>query len=273
MASTWKPKDDTDIKYQWLKFNLFTTWLPSTNQIIFFVFDPVPDVKNKIRDRLKKAILDCHQQRDHFWVYSQILHDVISLHHDAIWAIRDYIRSTETAKPTPETTFKTTEETAPNFRHLHDVARHSIHICETLELACINMHELLGFFTSSSLSQRSHFTLKIDKQIAATAASKEASRNRLLFQRNSLRSYRLRAQVNKERLENEIGLTFNNIAQQNALLAVEIGRATRTDGLAVKTIAFVTFAFLPATLICAIFSMPFFELESGTGKLLVSDKF
>ncbi|KAI6367828.1 hypothetical protein MCOR25_004793 [Pyricularia grisea] len=272
----WEPVPNTDIKYQWLKFNVFTRWLPSTNQMVFLLFDPLPDVKNKIYARLKKAIPECRpqQQHDHFWVHSQILHDFIDLQHESVWGIRNHVRMMEKAQ--------TANTITPDFRHLHDLARHSIHICETLELACISMDELLEFCTSSSLpSQPTHPVAVNDEQgaagaaaAAATAASTTtASRNQLQFQRHVLRSFRLRAQANKERLQNEIGLAFNNIAQQNALLAVEIGRATRTDGLAVKTIAFVTFAFLPATLICAIFSMPFFELESGTGQLLVSDKF
>ncbi|TLD31564.1 hypothetical protein PspLS_02208 [Pyricularia sp. CBS 133598] len=260
----WEPKAGDEIKYQWLKFNIFTRWLPSTNQMVVLLFDPLPDVKERIYARLERVIPDSRpQQHDHFWVHSRILHDFIDLQHRSVWGIRNHVRMMEKAQ--------TKSETTPNFRHLHDLARHSIHICETLELACVSMDELLEF--SKSSSQDTQAVRGTDQQAAAAAASRETSRNRLLFQRNVLRSFQLRAQANKERLQNEIGLAFNNIAQQNALLAVEIGRATRTDGLAVKTIAFVTFAFLPATLICAIFSMPFFELESGTGQLLVSDKF
>ncbi|TLS31007.1 hypothetical protein PpBr36_03495 [Pyricularia pennisetigena] len=265
-----EPAPGTDLNYKWLKFNLFTRWLPSTNQMVFLVFDPLPDVKGRIYARLKKAIPDSQQQqRDHFWVHSQILHDFVDLQHRSVWGIRNHVRTMEKAQNENDMT--------PNFRRLHDLARHSIHICETLELACISMDELLEFFSSSSLFQHTHAVGGTDEQrtaaVIAAAVTRTASQNQLQFQRHVLRSFRLRAQANKERLQNEIGLAFNNIAQQNALLAVEIGKATRTDGLAVKTIAFVTFAFLPATLICAIFSMPFFELESGTGELLVSDKF
>ncbi|KAH8848032.1 hypothetical protein MCOR27_007928 [Pyricularia oryzae] len=252
----------TKLEYKWLKFNLFTRWLPSTKQMVLLVFDPLPKVETKICARLNKAMPDFNQQHDHFWVHSQILHDFIDVQHESIWALRGYVRQTEQDQ--------TENSTRPNFRLLHDLARHSIHICETLELACISMDELLEFSTSSS--QHAHAARGSFQQVAATSGG-EAARDRLLFQRHVLRSFSLRAQANKERLQNEIGLAFNNIAQENALLAVEIGRATRTDGLAVKTVAFVTFAFLPATLICAIFSMPFFELESGTGELLVSNKF
>lgn len=253
---------ETKLEYKWLKFNLFTRWLPSTKQMVLLVFDPLPKVETKICARLNKAMPDFNQQHDHFWVHSQILHDFIDVQHESIWALRGYVRQTEQDQ--------TENSTRPNFRLLHDLARHSIHICETLELACISMDELLEFSTSSS--QHAHAARGSFQQVAATLGG-EAARDRLLFQRHVLRSFSLRAQANKERLQNEIGLAFNNIAQENALLAVEIGRATRTDGLAVKTVAFVTFAFLPATLICAIFSMPFFELESGTGELLVSNKF
>jgi len=93
----------------------------------------------------------------------------------------------------------------------------------------------------------------------------------MAFQVRMITNIGQRAQANKERLQNEIALVgislprigadtpaskqvltkhqqvYNTVAQRDSTLMVEIGKAAKRDSDAMKAIAIVTMAFLPAT--------------------------
>ncbi|GME35504.1 hypothetical protein GTA08_BOTSDO06675 [Neofusicoccum parvum] len=71
----------------------------------------------------------------------------------------------------------------------------------------------------------------------------------------------------KDRLQNEINLAFNLVAQRDGQLA-------RIDNITMKTIAAVTLAFLPGTFIASLFGMNFFDFSAdGDGQTwAVSEK-
>lgn len=88
--------------------------------------------------------------------------------------------------------------------------------------------------------------------------------SRIDFERRMLRNLLLRAQSNKERLQNEISLVgsrkknmlvrlliflqaYNMITQRDSQVMADLGAAARQDSSAMKTIAVVTMAFLPPT--------------------------
>ncbi|KAJ2977109.1 hypothetical protein NQ176_g4560 [Zarea fungicola] len=70
----------------------------------------------------------------------------------------------------------------------------------------------------------------------------------------------------KDRLSNEINLSFNMIAQNDA-------KISQVDSATMKKIAFVSFAFLPATFVSAIFSTTFFNFGSDAKTWGMSEKF
>ena len=76
---------------------------------------------------------------------------------------------------------------------------------------------------------------------------------------------RCRSQSNRERLQNEIQLAFNSVAQQDSLASVKLTHASHIDSASMKTIALLTLVFLPPTFIYAIFSMPFFNYDADAG--------
>ena len=82
-----------------------------------------------------------------------------------------------------------------------------------------------------------------------------------------------RAVSNRERLQNEIQLAFNTVAQYDAGITVDIGRAAQTDSAAMKTIGYITMTFLPATFISALFSMSFFDFDAEANIWSMSSKF
>jgi hypothetical protein len=84
---------------------------------------------------------------------------------------------------------------------------------------------------------------------------------RLRFAENMMANLRDCLVSNEKRLLNEIQLAFHIVAQYDANTSVEIRRLTRSDGVAMKMIAFVTLAFLPSTFVSAIFSISFFTFN------------
>ncbi|KAJ5128616.1 hypothetical protein N7526_006782 [Penicillium atrosanguineum] len=232
-----------DMTYHWSKVKVFTRWLPSTNQTGILLFDTSED--------MLKSLFSPEPDRmnDPFWVYTRILEDVARLDDVTVWDIRDHVRKQE------KVVLSSGQKPQPDYRRLHDIARHAIHVTEALEVTVQNIehigrqHEV---FVGSRTDSR------------AGAAHQEVSR-RLAFFKSYIDSARQRSISNEKRLQNEIQLAFNVVAQHDAGTTVEISRAARSDSATMKTLAFVTLTFLPPTFICALFSMSFFHYDSGSG--------
>ncbi|KAI8268832.1 hypothetical protein K4K58_004155 [Colletotrichum sp. SAR11_239] len=260
--------EDTGLRYEWFKLNIFTRWIAKTQQTILIVFDLHPPTASCV-ERVPVGepdplfvIPDEHNYITPYWIYTRILEKVVTLQDAAVWSVRDTVRNTEKerdgpAKPKP----------APDYRHLHETARHAIHVSETLELAVKAARQILV----------QHGTIKTDWSGAQPdAAWKRAwkhANGRLLFFEDMLGSLQERSASNKARLLNEIALAFNMVAQFDSGVSVDIGRAAQRDSEAMKTVAFLTLLFLPATFVSAVFSTTFFEFDSGSGEWLMSDKF
>lgn len=241
--------------YYWSKVNIFTRWLPATKQTGILLFDPTPDLSIPLF-RPESA-----QLRDPFWVYSNILQEVARIQEDAVWAIRDHVRGIE------KTSIPSDSKPQPRYRRLHDIARHAIHVTESLDVAVQNVdhiirqHELyatLWTVADSSLGIRQ-------------SPSFQDTSSRLSFFQSHIESIRHRSISNQKRLQNEIQLAFNIVSQHDTKLTVDISAAARSDSATMKTLAFVTLTFLPPTFISAIFSMSFFNYDRDLG-WAVSDK-
>lgn len=210
-----------------------------------------------IADTLPRLLLDNPNgvdARHPFWMYLPLVDEVIRLQHPAVWP-------SAIVCATEESRFSADRPT-PDYRRLHDLARHGIHPSETLELATNAVDAILvhhGRVTSLLASGA-------DLQGAGASVG-----DRLLFYQDMLRSLGLRSASNRDRLQNEIGLAFNTVTQYDARISL-IGRAAQADGAAMRTIAFVTLAFLPATFVSAIFSMSF-DYDSSSASWLVSPDF
>lgn len=234
---------DASMRYQWYKINVFTRWIPSTKQTMIAIFDAPTPVLERI-----PALLDPDPTRasDPFWVYAGLAAEVARLEESAVWAVRNHVRAIETERKPGRP--------RPDYRLLHDIARHAIHVSETLDVATQTIKSI---------------TLEHEYFIASeSVAEKDVSRNihrQLLFFGNMIESLRHRSASNDKRLLNEIQLAFNIVAQSDAAISVEIGHAARSDSAAMKTIAFVTLAFLPPTFISTIFSMSFFDYSVDSG--------
>lgn len=249
-----RPDGSTD--YNWHKLNIFTIWHRTTRRTTVLVFDPPPSITATLPQLLLKNP-DGVDTRHPFWMYIPLVDEVIRLQHPAVWAIRNLVRTTEESA-------SSADRPTPDYRRLHDLARHAIHVSETLELATNTVDAILAHHG------RVVSLLATGADFQAVGASVG---NRLLFYRDMLHSLGLRSASNRNRLQNEIGLAFNTVAQYDARISLDIGRAAQADGAAMRTIAFVTLAFLPATFVSTIFSMSFFDYDASSGLWLVSPDF
>ncbi|KAF3357666.1 hypothetical protein VdG1_05769 [Verticillium dahliae VDG1] len=221
------------IHHAWYKINVVVRWSATPNQTVVLIFD----APKELEQRLPRPLLEPVTRellRDPFLIHLCLAEEVVRVQNDAVWSLRTYVRDLEKQR--------TGEDPSPDYQRLHDLARHAIHICETLDLGVVSMESTL------------------------------AHHARLQFFKHLFESLRCRSASNKERLDNEMQLAFHTVAQHDSRTGVEIARAAQSDSAAMKTISFLTLAFLPATFISAVFSMSFFNVDDGTGEWSVSNK-
>lgn len=244
-------KMNNDRDYCWSKFNTFTRWISETNQTGILIFDTQKHTPHPFTTLTPET----HLLGDPFWVYPYILDSVSDLEEQAVWAIRDQIRPIEKGEEQVGP-----RKSQPNYRRLHDIARHSIHVTETLDVTLQTIERILeNHRTYMNPSDSTLLFSRADPHVWQEIQS------RLSFPQSFLGSLRHRSIANEKRLQNEIQLTFQTVARHDALIMMD-------DSAALKTLAFVTFTFLPPTFICAVFSMSFFNYDQSLG-WRVSGKF
>ncbi|KAF5021215.1 hypothetical protein F66182_6754 [Fusarium sp. NRRL 66182] len=256
--SLFQVKHLTEAGHEWHKFNVVTRWIASSNQKFLLVFESPKQLK--LRKILPTPLLtNSHNDTlsDPFWIYPRLFEESACLQNESVWQVRDRVRGVEKEKPR--------KKPNPDYRALHDTARHAIHVSETLDVAEKTV--------SSIIQAHRSFEEEVSCGDRRARARYRHVGERLLWYDHILQSLKCRASSNKERLLNEIQLAFNSVAQYDSRISVAIGQATQSDSAAMKTIAFVTLTFLPATFISALFSMSFFKMDDDTGAWSVSDMF
>ncbi|KAF1989817.1 hypothetical protein K402DRAFT_326306, partial [Aulographum hederae CBS 113979] len=238
--------------YTWHEMTFFTHWTPDRSIII--CVDTPSDMQSKLFATLStNSSIDFS---DPFSLYGPLFDEIVKLYDSSIWRIRDVIRTHEKQILQDET----------GFSGLHDIMRHAIHSSEVLAV------------TGGSLRSFRHQREELFRQTHLTAnTSNNKSLKHMQFQTQMIENLKLRSDANKERLQNELALAYNLITQRDSKVLTGIGESTRSDSAAMRTVALVTMAFLPATFICAIFGMSFFDFAPGDGvepaKWTVSDQF
>lgn len=262
--------------YRWSKINVSTRWLRSTKQMGILLLDPTEDISIPLLNP------DPRHLNDPFWVYSGILQEVARLQEIAVWSIRDHVRNIEKLaeedeKKKQEQKKKEKEKgnehkslgerPEAEYRPLHDIARHAIHVTETLDVAVQNVNQIIRQHEMYMSVRRDQYAPQTTEETPFEDIS-----SRLSFFQSHIESTRHRSISNQKRLQNEIQLKFNEVAQYDASVTVQISHAARLDSATMKTLSFVTLTFLPPTFISAIFSMSFFNYDRDLG-WAVSDMF
>lgn len=255
--------------YHWHQMNLFTRWLPRTKQLVIIFFDAAVSLQERIPEILSHPE-PCHST-DPFWVYSRLFTEVAHWEDEAVWALRNLVRDVE-KQVIPA------DRPQPDYRQLHDIARHAIHVTETLEVISDTMIRVLD--EHDAFTKRHNFAIAQQAGNSTCTAPvadnittvHEKIHRRLCFLQHFIVSQKQRSIANEKRLQNELQLAFNIVAQHDAYISVQIGRAAQADSAATRTIAMVTLAFLPSTFVSSIFSMSFFTYSNDVG-WIVSDRF
>ncbi|KAF2189291.1 hypothetical protein K469DRAFT_747989 [Zopfia rhizophila CBS 207.26] len=190
---------------------------------------------------------------DPYSIFSIVVYELLSLYNDSVWSLRNHICGVEATRPQD-----------PNYPLLHEIARHAIHVSETLSVA---LESIKALQQQQQVFSTKHFQ---------GHNRWDGTHNHFQFQLRFLHGLLLRSESNKARIQNEITLAFHTAAQRDSRIQVRIGEEAKTETMAMKAIAVVTMTFLPATFVASIFSMSFFHFdpaESGKESFIVSDGF
>ncbi|KAF7504365.1 hypothetical protein GJ744_002422 [Endocarpon pusillum] len=197
-----------------------------------------------------------------YQLHTFLLDQIINLYDESVWALRDLVRNLERGR----TGIRPVE---PDFPALHDIARHAIHVSETLDVAIENVSSMLRQYTS--------FPEDRSFQSAEEKTKFRRTTQCFNFQMQTLKGLKARSASNQARMQNEITLAFNLVTQRDSQVALGISGAMRSDSTAMKTVAILTLTFLPATFVSAIFSTSFFDFsppaQPTTATWTVSNKF
>ena len=244
--------------YYWWKLNVFSEWNERDKHTSIIVFFQTRDEEDKNKRAEAEALastclknINERELDDPFWMYARLGEEVVRIQDRAIWETRDLVRTVEKQR---QKKGKHGQPRAPDYLHLHDIARHTLHVSETLTVA--------GKMMDSMRNQHKDFQ---ERRLVGSQSHWDVH-NRLSFHHSILSSLLHRSESNNSRLQGEIGLAFNTVTQG-------IANETMADSASMKTIAFVTMFFLPATFVSAVFSTSFFSFDAQQGTWSVSAKF
>lgn len=237
--------------YKWLKFNILTHWDASARRTNVLLFNLHESLRGPVLASIRKAAPG--HAADPFWPYPPLVEHLVDQQDKAVWALRTLVR-------TIEKTREVSPDMSPDvFTRMHDLARHAVHISETLVVGVDSLAALVDRHAVFAGSE-------------ASPPESPAVHHRLLAFQNLLQALRRRSDSNHQRLQNEIQLAFNLVSWRDAAISRDIAAATQADSAAMKTIAMLTTAFLPATFVAAIFSTSFFNVNDA-GRWAMSHMF
>ncbi|TKA72098.1 hypothetical protein B0A49_03784 [Cryomyces minteri] len=244
------------VTYTWQKVSVFTRWSLSAQKVTL-CFD-YPSITSYWLERTTYN-MDAEGRLDPYFHQVSLVEETVNLFDASVWSLRDLIRNVETSR---KLHLDPSKPPKPDFEQLHEISRHVIHSSETLKSA-INVLD-------SMIDHHDTFTTEHLRDSAAVAASRKIKAS-LQYQLSLLNCISLRSQALGERLQNEITLAHNLVAQYNSVIAqynseltLRISEATKSDSTAMRTISVLTLLFLPGTFVCALFSMSFFNYTPAT---------
>ncbi|KAM3072418.1 hypothetical protein ACMFMG_009221 [Clarireedia jacksonii] len=249
-----------EIIYTWHMFTFLTYWTPE-NKVVVLCFDLPAQFKNNFVNLLSTPSTNL-DLRDPYSIHVLLMWELTKLFDLALWAARDLVRGLEKNRTS-------SEDPRPDYTRMHELARHTIHASEMLEItletltAMIQEHDAL-FDGADALG------------IKSKTLSRQTGRD-LKFQSTMLKGFHLRSKALEERLRNEISLAFSTVSQYDSRITVQISEAMRIDSFTMRNAATLGLLFLPGTFVCAIFSTSFFNFSpdnnSQTQRWIVSEKF
>ncbi|OCK73236.1 purine and uridine phosphorylase, partial [Lepidopterella palustris CBS 459.81] len=167
--------------WEWYEMCLFVHWTPPHSTTIL-CFDLPKQLQTLVQSALTSNP-DMTGCSDPYSVFSVILYNVLCLYDNSVWSIRNHICEWEA-----------TRLQEPDYGLLHEIARHAIHVSETLVVASESVKDLQrqqrDFMAKQSLSNGTWSTAHDPFQ----------------FPLRILQSLLSRSESNQARLQNEITL-------------------------------------------------------------------
>ncbi|KAI9737601.1 MAG: hypothetical protein M1818_005605 [Claussenomyces sp. TS43310] len=249
--------------YNWYKIGCFTRWLPGKQNVIL-CFDIGYELQFRILESLHNSIGASFG--DPYIVHTTIVQEVGILFDTSVWDLRHLVREIEKvgmAWPIAEVSradlFQTRATVLPeeiDFPRFHELSRHVLHSSETLTVASETLKSMVE-------EHESFIQSRLRQNVAVDRTSKKIQ-GTLKYQTSLFRCFKERSIALEKRLQNEIDLAYNLVAQSDSRTSVGIGAAAQRDSAAMKTIAVMTLTFLPGTFIASLFSMSFFDRTTNT---------
>ncbi|KAF2687093.1 hypothetical protein K458DRAFT_415362 [Lentithecium fluviatile CBS 122367] len=238
------------LSYAWDQVACFATCAGDAKNFLVLCLDCPKNVQGRLRDQLRAT----KPAEMNAW-HEALLKSVRDMYDHSVWSLRHCIRDAERGR---DALFASLDF-QPDFVHLHEIARHAIHSNETLDVAIDTVERILKDFKKRSQTESDG---SLDFPNIVSALEKD------------LRSIKRRSESLQERLQNEINLAFNLVAQRDSRIMVRMGEQSRQDNNNMKSIAVVGLVYLPGTFVSGLFGMNFFDFsdESGHQSWKVSNK-
>ena len=262
-----------DTKYEWLKLNVFIRWDASTKKHIVVAFDPKPHIQKLLIDHLVDTI---HSEDPHS-IYVPLAQLAVDLQEDAVWRIRDAVRDVEKSRAARYNPHNYSAER--RLFHVHDLARHTVHVFETLDLTAQTLHSMIDYhnrFADRPATPPAAEDADDDgtgNRSIRTTHQQQLAHDRLRCFQEAIKALRLRSIANEKRLHNEIQYSFNLVAQNISNRSNDIHQAVKSDSSVMKTVALASAAFIPMTFVATLFGTQFFLYRADDGSWNMSDKF
>ncbi|PVI04460.1 hypothetical protein DM02DRAFT_177767 [Periconia macrospinosa] len=249
----------TPTGYQWSEMTFFSRWTPQNSTILCM---GVPSSFASSLASILPTIWDEDSASNAYAAHVPLVETLIAMHDESVWGFRDEVRNIEKARmPSVSNTL--------SFTSMHDTARHAIHSVETLGISVKTLEAMSTHISALSQAGTPHH----DHQIPP----RNKVQIHITSQTLMLKNFLARSESNEKRLQNEISLVYNMIAQRDSKTMTLISESAKLDSSDMRAIALVTMAFLPPTFISAVFSTSFFNYEpageSSTATWSVSSEF
>ncbi|KAL5336171.1 hypothetical protein BJX70DRAFT_400825 [Aspergillus crustosus] len=221
-----KPTD-----YIWKQPSIFVNWEPATGRQTVFFIDFIPSVIQK--DFLRTISTKANREANPFVWNAAFTRRVMRYYRNSFERLQESVQRIERS----QNKYVKREEQPPDFHALHDIARHIIHLGETIGSA---EHTI-----QCMLDEQLHWRNEDPDAVAAIKLS----------HLKWIHSLKMKSRSLSERHTNQTNLAYHTVSSK-------LGLAALKDSDMMKTIAAVSLVYLPGTFVSGVFGTNFFSFQS-----------
>ncbi|KAF7553715.1 hypothetical protein G7Z17_g3464 [Cylindrodendrum hubeiense] len=203
-------------RFVWFEMGIFTRWNSSGKCQVLCVDTPF-DLPDQLKASLEKRESGLNFE-DPFAMHVDLIDLIIKYYDLSVWLIRDPVRKLEQVSMT---VLQGRPYTGQLFEPMHDISRHAIHTAEILSVTIETFQEMLRYQTA--------VYEKLPGALGETYL--EQAKEYMKFQIQLAKSLKLRSDSTQKRLENEVNLAFNSIANQDNTVMKSIALLTMVQAL------------------------------------------